>query len=390
MKLQDALRKIVRNRGLGALKDSRLVSFLSDYEAFSDFPDMREVMAAISEKGSGSELFRISQEGSLSKTVSYAQGLAKSLPDDLGITEEYARYASDCIVFALGLAVNVKEPSLRRADSPKSSSRWQESTEDPGQASFSGGAGAGSGKRKDERTDARTGKAVSTDDTLRKGTSSGSASSGKESAGASHGAEKKDGEREERICPRCGARLPGFCLCCPQCGEKVAPEGNSSDCSGAEGSSGEQSNLFIWTCYVIWLLCSFLSPKGRMPRKEWWVRCVILAIFYCAFAWLYDTLTADSAPMDLFSFRFAILISVVPLTGLAAFFLLVRRLHDLGFSGWWMLPLTVIYLWVQPSGDNEPGIVSLAADVLLVLFLVWQGFCRGTKGPNRYGPDPLA
>ena len=119
MKLQDALRKIVRNRGLGALKDSRLVSFLSDYEAFSDFPDMREVMAAISEKGSGSELFRISQEGSLSKTVSYAQGLAKSLPDDLGITEEYARYASDCIVFALGLAVNVKEPSLRRADSPK-------------------------------------------------------------------------------------------------------------------------------------------------------------------------------------------------------------------------------------------------------------------------------
>lgn len=390
MKLQDALRKIVRNRGLGALKDSRPVSFLSDYEAFSDFPDMREVMAAISEKGSGSELFRISQEGSLSKTVSYARGLAKSLPKDLGISEEYARYASDCIVFALGLAVTVNEPSVRQADSPKSSSREQKTTEDPGQASSSGGAGAGSGKRKDERTDARTGKAVSTDDTLRKGTSSGSASSGKENSGASAGKEETEGEDEERTCPRCGARLPGFCLCCPQCGEKVAPEGDPGGGSGAEGSSGEQSNLLIWTCYVIWLLCSFLSPKGRMPRKEWWVRCVILIIFYCAFSWLYDTLTADSAPMDPFSFRFAILITVVPLTGLAAFFLLVRRLHDLGFSGWWMLTLTVIYLWVQPSGDNEPGIVSLAADVLLVLFLVWQGFCRGTKGPNRYGPDPLA
>ena len=83
MKLQDALRKIVRNRGVGALGDSRLVSFLSDYEAFADFPDMREVMDAIARKGYGSELFCISQEGSLSKTVSYAQGLAKSLPEDL-------------------------------------------------------------------------------------------------------------------------------------------------------------------------------------------------------------------------------------------------------------------------------------------------------------------
>jgi len=115
MKLQDALRKIVRNRGVGALGDSRLVSFLSDYEAFADFPDMREVMDAIARKGYGSELFCISQEGSLSKTVSYAQGLAKSLPEDLGISEEYARFASDCIIFALGLAVTVKEPSGHRA-----------------------------------------------------------------------------------------------------------------------------------------------------------------------------------------------------------------------------------------------------------------------------------
>ena len=377
MKLQDALRKIVRNRGLGALKDSRLVSFLSDYEAFSDFPDMREVMAAISEKGSGSELFRISQEGSLSKTVSYAQGLAKSLPDDLGITEEYARYASDCIVFALGLAVNVKEPSLRRADSPKSSSRWQESTEDPGQASFSGGAGAGSGKRKDERTDARTGKAVSTDDTLRKGTGSGSARSGQENAGASPGAEKTAGEDEERICPRCGARLPGFCLCCPACGEKVEPEGNSGDGSGAEGSSGDRANLFIWACYVLGLLCGYLSPKGRMALREWWIRWVFLIILFSAYAWMYNTQTDDSEPVDPWTLSFAVLFSVVSLTGLSAFFLSVRRLHDLNLPGWLAFLLAVLYFFT-------------GQDAIPALFLIWLSFANGTKGPNRYGPDPLA
>jgi uncharacterized membrane protein YhaH (DUF805 family) len=38
------------------------------------------------------------------------------------------------------------------------------------------------------------------------------------------------------------------------------------------------------------------------------------------------------------------------------------RLHDLGWSGWWMITLLPIPL----------------------LFVL-----RGTRGPNRYGPDPL-
>lgn len=47
----------------------------------------------------------------------------------------------------------------------------------------------------------------------------------------------------------------------------------------------------------------------------------------------------------------------------------VRRLHDTGRSGWWwLIALTVIGL---------------------ILLIVWA--CQeGTKGPNRFGPDPLA
>jgi uncharacterized membrane protein YhaH (DUF805 family) len=377
MKLQDALRKIVRNRGLGALKDSRLVSFLSDYEAFADFPDMRQVMAAISEKGSGSELFRISQEGSLPKTVSYAQGLAKSLPKDLGISEEYARYASDCIVFALGLAVTVKEPSLRRADPKRSSSREQNAAAGRGAASSPGGAGAESGKRKDERPDARTGKAVSPDDTVREVTGSGSARSGNENSGGSPGAGKTDGEGEERICPRCGAKLTDFCLCCPACGEKVEPEEYPGGGSGAEGSSGDKASPFIWACYVLGLLCGFFSQKGRLARGEWWIRWIILVTFFCSFEYLYNTLTAGSGPIDPFTFRFAIAFSAVTLTGLSAFFLSVRRLHDLNLSGWWAFLLAVLYF-------------CTGQDAIPALFLIWLSFAGGTKGPNRFGPDPMA
>jgi uncharacterized membrane protein YhaH (DUF805 family) len=47
----------------------------------------------------------------------------------------------------------------------------------------------------------------------------------------------------------------------------------------------------------------------------------------------------------------------------------VRRLHDLDRTGWWVL-----------IGFTVIGII---------LLIVWDCM-KGTAGPNRYGPDPLA
>ena len=47
----------------------------------------------------------------------------------------------------------------------------------------------------------------------------------------------------------------------------------------------------------------------------------------------------------------------------------IRRLHDLGRSGWYFLLI----------------LIPLIGTIIL---LIW--FCmRGTVGPNQYGPDPL-
>lgn len=48
----------------------------------------------------------------------------------------------------------------------------------------------------------------------------------------------------------------------------------------------------------------------------------------------------------------------------------VRRLHDTDRSGWWLL------LWLVP----------VIGWIVMLVFLV----SRGTQGPNRFGPDPLA
>jgi uncharacterized membrane protein YhaH (DUF805 family) len=57
-------------------------------------------------------------------------------------------------------------------------------------------------------------------------------------------------------------------------------------------------------------------------------------------------------------------------TVLANIAVAIRRLHDLDRTGWW------IFL----------GLIPLIGAIIL---LIW--FCtRGTDGPNRFGPDPLA
>lgn len=47
MKLQEALRKVIRQFGGSVIQEKRLMSFLADYKAFDDYPAVKEVMRAI-------------------------------------------------------------------------------------------------------------------------------------------------------------------------------------------------------------------------------------------------------------------------------------------------------------------------------------------------------
>lgn len=47
----------------------------------------------------------------------------------------------------------------------------------------------------------------------------------------------------------------------------------------------------------------------------------------------------------------------------------IRRLHDIDRTGWWLL---------------------LSFTIIGIPVLLWWDCVKGTDGPNRYGPDPLA
>lgn len=64
--------------------------------------------------------------------------------------------------------------------------------------------------------------------------------------------------------------------------------------------------------------------------------------------------------------------------------LMVRRLHDRNMSGWYLLGLAVALVVLE----YIPFVGPLVAFVLQIGFLVLMAL-PGTRGPNRYGPDPI-
>jgi uncharacterized membrane protein YhaH (DUF805 family) len=100
--------------------------------------------------------------------------------------------------------------------------------------------------------------------------------------------------------------------------------------------------------------------SGRARRKEYWLFFLFAYIVYAVVGGI-AAATHASALFALFGIIY--LAFLLPAWGVA-----VRRLHDTGRSGWWLLF----------------GIVPLAGPITLLVF-----FCSDSQaGANQYGPNP--
>src|SRR5258708_39751668 len=73
----------------------------------------------------------------------------------------------------------------------------------------------------------------------------------------------------------------------------------------------------------------------------------------------------------------------------------VKRLHDRNKTGWWIVPFFIAPRLLSRLSDwiDNPTaalVVSAIAFGLTVWCIVEMLFRRGTRGPNRFGPDLLA
>ena len=106
----------------------------------------------------------------------------------------------------------------------------------------------------------------------------------------------------------------------------------------------------------------YVDFTGRAARSEFW--------FWTLFAVL---ASIAGGAIDFVLFPDVLASPVQSIVGLVLFLpglaVSIRRLHDIDRTGWWFLLVFTV--------------------IGLIVLLVWNCM-RGTLGPNRFGPDPLA
>ncbi|TWU39371.1 DUF805 domain-containing protein [Novipirellula artificiosorum] len=112
---------------------------------------------------------------------------------------------------------------------------------------------------------------------------------------------------------------------------------------------------------LLWIL---FSLRGRIPRSIFWAASVLGPLLFLVIWGIAISALGDSSIVGLVSLvlLFAFIWSALAVG--------VKRLHDLGMSGWWMI---LGFL---------PGIGQ-------VFMSFYVGLQKGTRGPNRFGIDPL-
>lgn len=159
--------------------------------------------------------------------------------------------------------------------------------------------------------------------------------------------------------------------------------------------------------YMFMPLKRYAEFSGRSRRMEYWMWFVFLVLLYIAF-WVVMAIVGAGGIMTgnpraalaaggvifIVAALFLLIELALIIPGIAV---AVRRLHDTNRSGWWVLSPFIGYalVWIglamAASGSSAGGILSavgmLVAAGFSIALLVFM-FLDGTKGPNRFGPDP--
>lgn len=119
----------------------------------------------------------------------------------------------------------------------------------------------------------------------------------------------------------------------------------------------------------------YFEFNGRSGRAEYWwptLTLVVLTLGLIIAGAVMSEGFTDFGPLSVT--LFLVLAVLVILTFIPSIALNVRRLHDFNQTGW-------IYLGVFVAGM----LISLVQIIAMVVI----GVIEGTKGPNKYGDDPL-
>lgn len=123
--------------------------------------------------------------------------------------------------------------------------------------------------------------------------------------------------------------------------------------------------------WMLMPLRRYAEFSGRSRRKEYWMFALLNVIVWTIICLIglrgAGTLFSDTDELMMYFLTTGGIYSLI--TFIPSLALAVRRLHDTSKSGWLLLL----------------GLIPLVGGLLLLLFYLTEG----TRGDNRFGPDPL-
>lgn len=135
------------------------------------------------------------------------------------------------------------------------------------------------------------------------------------------------------------------------------------------------------------MMNKFFSFHGRIGRLSYFLNglVVYLGLIVAMIAGVFFTQhTAAIAAFGILIIAAAVILAIA-----ACISLTVRRLHDLGYSGWFALAFMIAGAVGEALLKTDAallGIIVIGVYVLATLALV---FMRGSDAPNAYGPSPI-
>lgn len=180
------------------------------------------------------------------------------------------------------------------------------------------------------------------------------------------GAENLSGAK---VCTQCGVSMGAGSGFCPNCGLQHGPEDTVCVKCGCELVTHYIKNKNVCTIKEAVKSCckKYATFSGRACRAEYWYWTLFVSLVIISFYTLGIIITI--ALEDVIGPELGLLVMVIPqfLFFIPSLSVCVRRLHDIGKSGWMLLV----------------GLIPYIGGIILLIL-----YCKDSKEDNEYGTNP--
>jgi uncharacterized membrane protein YhaH (DUF805 family) len=132
----------------------------------------------------------------------------------------------------------------------------------------------------------------------------------------------------------------------------------------------------------------FFSLKGRISRMPFLIGMIVITVLSVVLDVIDAIFASDMATMAGVALS-SMVMAFYALATYCGLTLLVKRIHDLGHSGWYvagafLLSFGANFLMLTPLAEEKAAIAGLLLSLPFLGLLVWLFFAKGEPDQNEY------